>query len=202
MDLSLPHDTIEISALLPKVQAALVGVDANLASEYLMTAAIDFTTESRIMRVTRCINIISCVTSYPIDVSPYKITEVSNILLEGPMCSGNSDILGLCRVEGKTLYIDEQLCADSSSRIIIEFVVSLKRSSSYMPEELYEDWEPTIVSGALAELYLVGSAEWANRGLSDRHAADFARGIKRARFLKNRKHRPLALRLSPKWRSR
>lgn len=202
MDLSIPHDMIEISALLPKVQAALVGVDTNLAAEYLMTAAIEFTTESRIMRVTRCVNIISCVTSYPIDVSPYKITEVSNIVLEGPLCSGNSDISGLCHVEGKTLYVDEKLCVDSGASIIIEFVVSLKRSSSNIPEDLYEDWEPAIVSGALAELYLVGSSEWANRGLSDRHAADFSRSIKRARFLKNRKHRPMTLRLSPKWRSR
>ena len=202
MDLSLPHDTIEISALLPKVQAALVGIDPNLAAEYLMTAAVDFSTESRILRVTRCIDIVACVTSYPLDVSPYKITEVSNIIMQGSLCSDDSSIASLCYVEGKTLYLDESICKDSGGSVVIELVVSPKRTSGSIPEDLYEDWEPAIVSGALAELYLMGSATWANKGLSDRYALDFARSIKRAKFLQKRKHRPVELRLSPKWRSR
>lgn len=202
MDLTLPHETIEISALLPKVQAALIGVDQNLASEYLMSAAIDFATETRIMRMTRCITIIACVNSYHLDVSPYKITEVAKISVEGSVCSGNTNASNLCHVEGTTIYVDDQLCKDSGATLLVELVVSPKRSGVTIPEDLYEDWEPAIVSGALSELYLMGGAAWADKGLSDRHALDFVRSTKRARFLHKRRHKPVSLRLSPKRRSR
>lgn len=202
MDLSLPHETIEISALLPKIQAALDGIDPNLASEYLMTAAIDFTRDSRIMRMTHCIDITPCVTSYRLNTSGYRISEIAKITLSRQNCLSDVNIANLTHTEGSTLYLDEQLCQDANTKVIVETVVVPKRSGDTIPEDLYEDWEPAIISGALASLYLMSGATWGNKGLADRHDKDFSLHIKRARFLRIVRNKPITMRLSPKGRSR
>ncbi len=199
MDLSLPHETIDISRLLPKVQAALDGIDPNLASEYLITAAIDFARDSRIMRMTHCINIVPCVTSYHLDTNNYRISEIANIHISGnTQCLADRNIANLSHTAGSTLYLDDQLCQDAGMTVIIETVVVPKRSSDTIPEDLYEDWEPAIISGALASLYLMSGATWGNKGLADRHDRDFSLHIKRARFLRIARAKPIAIRLSPK----
>lgn len=202
MDLSLPHETIEISALLPKIQAALDGIDPNLASEYLMTAAIDFARDSRIMRMTHCVNIIPCVASYHLDTSIYRISEIAKISMSGQNSLNNQNIENLAHTEGSTLYLDDRLCQNTDSTITIETVVVPKRGGDTIPEDLYEDWEPAIVSGALASLYLMSGATWGNRGLADRHDRDFSLHIKRARFLRITRNKPITIRLSPKGRPR
>ena len=200
MDLSLPHDTIEISALLPKIQAALDGIDPNLASEYLMAAAIDFARDSRIMRMTHCIDIIPCVTSYRLNTATYRISEIAKISLSSKNCLANQNIANLSYTAGSTLYLDEELCQNSDSQVILETVVMPKRGGDTIPEDLYEDWEPAIVSGALASLYLMSGATWGNKGLADRHDKDFSLHIKRARFLRIVRNKPITMRLSTKGR--
>lgn len=202
MDLSLPHETIEIAALLPKIQAALDGIDPNLASEYLMAAAIDFTRDSRIMRMTHCVDIVPCVTSYRLNTSDYRISEVAKVTLSRRNCLADQNIATLIHMEGSTLYLDEQLCQDANTMVTIETVVVPKRGGDTIPEDLYEDWEPAIVSGALASLYLMSGATWGNKGLADRHDKDFSLHIKRARFLRIVRSNPITMRLSPKGRSR
>lgn len=202
MDLSLPHETIEISALLPKIQAALDGIDPNLASEYLMSAAIDFARDSRIMRMTHCIDIIPCVTSYHLDTSIYRISEIASVSLSGKTCRDDQNIANYSHTAGSTLYLDDELCQNSDSQVILETVVVPKRGGDTIPEDLYEDWEPAIISGALASLYLMSGATWGNKGLADRHDRDFSLHIKRARFLRIARSKPVSIRLSPKGSAR
>lgn len=202
MDLSLPHEMIEISALLPKVQAALEGIDQNLAAEYLMDAAIKFAKDSRTLQTNICIGVLSCVTSYNLDVAPYRIAEVRGVGLETKNCTGPQDVRGLVYVEGTTLYLDEEYRWDDGATILVNLVLTLKRSSDLIPEDLYEEWEPAIVHGALAKLYLMSGATWGNKGLADRHEVLYSDEVKRARFANTTRHRPVAMRLSPKWRDR
>lgn len=202
MDLSLPHETISISELLPKIQASLEGIDPNLASEYLMTAAIDFARDTRIMRMTHCIDIVPCVTSYRLDTSIYRISEIASINISGPTCLDNINIANLSHTAGSTLYLDGSLCQNSNTTVVVETVVVPKRNADNIPEDLYEDWEPAIVSGALASLYLMAGATWGNKGLADRHDRDFSLHIKRARFLRIARSKPISIRLSPKGRAR
>lgn len=201
MDLTLPHDMIEISALLPKVQAALEGIDPNLASEYLMSAAITFATETRIMRLTRCIDTVPCVTSYSLKTNPYRIAEVAKIEHTSENYHSPRNIATLINVEGNTLYVDGSVVVNTG-KIIIELVVAPKRGGDTIPYVLYEEWEPAIISGALADLYLMSGAVWGNKGLADRHEKAFADSIKRARFKRTTRSRPISIRLSPKWSSR
>lgn len=198
MDLSLPHEMIEISNLLPKVQAALEGIDQNLAAEYLMDAAIKFAKESRIMRKTICIDVLPCVTSYRLDVAPYRISELRAATYETNCSFGVSDATALVHLEGSTLYLEDNPQWGSQTKMTLELVVTPKRGSDVIPEDLYEEWEPAIVHGALASLYLMSGATWGNKGLADRHAALFLEEQKSARFANTTRHRPVAMRLSPK----
>lgn len=198
MDLSLPHEMIEISALLPKVQAALEGIDQNLAAEYLMDSAIRFAKDSRIMRTNICIDVLSCVTSYNLPTDPYKIAAVSKVSNASDTCSGPSDMGGLVYVEGNTLYLDDNFPCNLADKLVVQLILTLKRGSDLIPEYLYEDWEPAIVHGALAKLYLMAGDTWGNKGLADRHEVLYAAEVRLARRATTTKHRPLAMRLSTK----
>lgn len=203
MDLSLPHETINISALLPKVQAAIEGIDQNLAAEYLMDAAIEFAKASHVMRKTLCIDVIPCVTSYSLDMDPYRKFEVRKVVHDLGTCQSNNDMSGKIYVEGNTLYLEEEPQQQhAGSTVTIEFIVTPKRSSDVIPMDLYEDWEPAIINMALSNLYLMSGTTWGNKGLSDRTRQLYSEYVSRAKFINTTKHKPVSLRLGPKRRPR
>lgn len=203
MDLSLPHETISISALLPKVQAAIEGIDQNLAAEYLMDAAIEFAKDSHVMRKTICIDVIPCVTSYSLNAEPYRIFQILKVKHDQDDCLSNVDMSSHVYVEGNTLYLEEEPKEQQAgSKILVEVIVTPKRGGDIIPQDVYEDWEPAIINMALSNLYLMSGTTWGNKGLSDRTRQLYQEFIKRARFVNTTRHKPVSLRLQPKWRAR
>lgn len=201
MDLSLPHKLVSIEEVLPKILAAIEGLDQNLAADYAMSAAIEFAKATHCMRKTICIDVLPCITSYSLDVEPFRLFEVMTVVHDtsGDLCLSNKDLAPSVYIEGNTLYLNEEPSEQMrGSKLIVEVALVPKRSGSHISEDMYEDWEPAIVALALSNLYLV-NAEWGDKGLADRYMQSFSTYLERARFHNTSKHKPFSMRLTPKW---
>lgn len=194
--------TVSVRAFIPRIQAAISGIDVEMAAQYIVDAAISFARDSRVLQDTISISLIHGQDSYRID-TPYTISEVvsSRSYLDTP-CE-----IFASRVADIDVYVDEGVLyvsptpAEGQVSGAVELIVAMapKRSASTLPEVLYEDWAEAITFLALAKLYLLPDASWYNLGASRENNAWYKQMLITAKMSNITKHKPLSVRLAPRY---
>jgi len=71
--------------------------------------------------------------------------------------------------------------ADSDEEIFVTCAVRPARAETEVDSFIYEKWEETIQAGALANLLSIPESSWYNKALAAQMAAEYKRGVRRAR---------------------
>lgn len=193
--------TISLREFIPRVQAAIDGVDVEMAAQYIADAAITFARSTRILRETICVELISCQDSYRLD-TPYRIIEVVSVRRhEGDDCgfAGQYNPNLQAYVDDGVLYLDP-MPTDANAGSVIEIEVAMvpSRNAVELPETLYEDWVEAVVQLALSQLYLLADTPWYSLGASREQHAWYKQSVISAKMANMTKHKPLNVRLSPR----
>lgn len=194
--------TVSVREFIPRVQAALNGIDVDMAAQYIVDAAISFAKDTRVLRDTLHITLTPGQDSYRLD-TPYNISEV--ISVRGYL----DDTCGV--FEPRTLkmdaHVDEGVIyvspmpSDRQGGSVLEVIVAMvpKRNASSLPESLYEDWAEAITYLALSNLYLLADASWYSLGASRENLARYKPQMTTAKISNVTKHKPLSIRLAPRY---
>lgn len=193
--------TVSVREFIPRVQAALSGIDVEMAAQYIVDAAISFARDSQVLRETICIELVPCQDSYRLE-TPYNIAEVvSTRRYQDPDCGffGSYSPDTSTHVEDGVLYVSPTP-TDSQSGVTIEVTVSMvpKRSATKLPEVLYEEWAEAVTFLALTKLYLLADAAWYSLGASRENHAWYKQILMTAKMSNITKHKPLSVRLAPR----
>lgn len=194
--------TVSVRQFIPRIQAALSGIDVEMAAQFIVDAAISFAKDTRVLQDTISITLVCGQDSYRLD-TPYTISEVISVRGFSDNTCGiftlpDSDLNAY--VDGGVLYVSPTPQAADSEREM-EVVVAMvpKRNASTLPEVLYEEWAEAITFLALSKLYLLADASWYNLGASRENHAWYKQHMITAKMSNITKHKPLSIRLAPRY---
>lgn len=186
---------VDVDKFLPRIQSSIDGIDTDMAISYIMDAVIQFCRESQLIRRVKCINLESCTTSYPLEVSPNeRLSELMAVRVFSNGCASEQEVNYY--INNDVLYVHETPHMNGLT-LEVEYTVVPKRDSTVIPEVIYEDWVNAVTHLAVSWLYSLGDMEWANLTVADYHARQYQTYLRQARFHTVTKHKPIKMKLRP-----
>lgn len=184
--------TKPISDFLPRLLAHIDGVDVDMATTYLMDAAIQFARESRVLREILCVELVPCQTSYRVETK-WRTAEVLTARLFS--CGHQIPMDGFTyHVEDGVLYTRE-VKPREKLLLELEFATTPRRDEMLVPAFFYEDWVEAVVALALSRLYLQTDNQWYNQGAANTQMQIYQQALRAARFSRITKHKAFSMRL-------